>query len=577
MKFSDKYIKKYWKLFCLSVLCLIVEASCDLMQPTIMSKIVDIGVAKNDMDFILQKGGVMLLITFIGACAAVGRNIISSNVSIKFGADLRLDLFKKIQSFSFENIDNFETASLVTRITNDVSQLQNFANGLMRIFIKAPLLCIGSIVMAIRLDPHMAIILLVVVPLVGFLISINMRIGYPFFSKVQKSLDKVNSVSREYLSGVRVVKAFNRFHYEENRFDKVNKEQGATAISAMQAMAIFSPAITLTVNFGIVAILMLGGVRVDNGNMKVGQVIAFINYMNQILFSLLIISVVISSFARARASAERIGEVFLQEDSMEIPEEPMITCSIKGRIDFEQVCFSYSNSSGEAMLKDISFTCMPGETIGIIGSTGSGKSSLVNLIPRFYEVSSGTVKVDGIDVRKLDSKVLRDKIALVPQKTTLFTGSIIDNIRWGNRNSTIEEVEKATQMAEAHQFICSFPEGYNTLLGQGGVNLSGGQKQRISIARALVKHPEILILDDCTNAVDVATEIRIREALKEYSKELTCIVIAQRITSVIQADRIIVLENGDMVGIGTHKELLRGCSVYLEIFNSQLGGGVNFE
>lgn len=573
MKFLDKYIKKYWKPFIAAILFLTVEALCDLMQPTIMANIVDIGVKRRQMGYVIHMGGIMLLITAIGAIAASGRNILSGNVSQKFGTELRSDMYKKIQTFSFDNVDNFEGASLVTRLTNDVTQVMNFVNGLMRVFVKAPLLCIGSIIMAVKLNPPMAIVLAFVVPVTGILIFLNLCIGYPFFMKVQKALDKVNSVMREYLAGVRVVKAFNRFDYEVERFEGTNQEFGTVSTIAMRVMAIFTPGITLTINMGIVAVLWFGGYRVNNGSMQLGQVIAFINYMTQILYSVMMVSFVFTMFVRARASAERIGEVFDQENTMKVMGDTPVATELKGRVDFNHVYFSYSGASGDPVLKDITFSCMPGETVGIIGSTGSGKSSLVNLIPRFYDAVSGTISVDGIDVRKMDSARLREKIAVVPQKTVLFTGSVIENIRWGKEDASEEEVEEAARISQAHDFISSFPEGYNTMIGQGGVNFSGGQKQRVSIARALVKKPEILILDDSTSAVDVTTEGRIREGLKEYLKGLTCFIITQRITSVIAADRILVLDNGQIAGSGTHEELLKTCSVYQDIFHSQVGEG----
>lgn len=571
MQFFAKYTKKHWKPFSVAVACLTFEAFCDLMQPTIMSKIVDVGVAGKQMGYVLRMGTIMLMITVFGAVAAVSRNIISSNVSQKFGAEIRSDLFRKIQTFSFDNIDKFEPGSLVTRLTNDVTQVQNFVNGLMRIFVKAPLLCIGSIVMATRLNPHMALVLVIIVPIIAVFIVMNMHIGYPFFTKVQKALDHINNVMREYLAGVRVVKAFNRFDHEVKRFKDANKQLTSVSTTAMRVMAIFSPGITLTVNFGIVAVLYLGGYRVSSGNMHVGQVIAFINYMTQILFSLMMISFVFTMFVRAKASAERICEVFAEENNMKVAEFPVELDSVEGRVDFDHVYFSYTGTSEVPVIKDITFTCMPGETVGIIGSTGSGKSSLVNLVTRFYDVTSGFIKVDGVDVRDMDPKKLRDKISMVPQKTMLFTGTIIDNIRWGKEDATILDVKKAAVVAGAHDFIMSLPEGYDTQLGQGGVNLSGGQKQRVSIARALIRTPRILILDDCTSAVDVATEVRIRAALKEYSSNLTCLIIAQRITSVMEADRIVVLDNGEIVDIGKHEELMKSCEVYKDIYRSQIG------
>lgn len=571
MKFLKQYIDKYWKPFLTAVGFLTFETACDLLQPTIMSKIVDVGVAHKDMYYVLRLGGIMLLVTALGALAATGRNIISSRVSQKFGAELRLDLFKKIQGFSFQNIDNFEGASLVTRLTNDVNQVQIFVNGLMRIFVKAPLLCIGSLIMATRLNPGMSWILLIIVPVVSLIIFTNMKVGYPFFIKVQKALDKVNGVIREYLSGVRVVKAFNSFDYEVKRFGKSNEDLSKVSTTAMRVMAIFSPGITLTVNLGIVAILWLGGIKVNNGETQVGQIIAFINYMTQILFSLMMISFVFTMFVRARASAERIEEVFNEENTMKIKEDKLEDYHISGRIDFNNVSFSYEGAKGDPVLKNITFTCMPGETIGIIGSTGSGKTSLINLIPRFYDASQGTVKVGGIDVKEMPIKVLRENIAVVPQKSVLFTGTVAENIRWGKENASLEEVERAAEIADAHEFIKNMPQGYNTMVGQGGVNFSGGQKQRLSIARAVVKNPKILILDDSTSAVDTATEARIRGALKKYSQNLSTILIAQKISSVMEADKIIVLDNGEIAGMGTHDCLMNSCGIYQEIYKSQEG------
>ncbi|MFE6794860.1 ABC transporter ATP-binding protein [Paenibacillus chitinolyticus] len=590
MPISRKYISKYWKPFSAAVAFLTLEALCDLTLPTLMSKIIDVGVAGKQMDYVWRMGGIMLLVTALGAISASVRNVISSHVSQKFGAELRSDLFRKIQSLSFENIDRFDRASLVTRLTNDVTQVQMFVNGLMRVFVKAPLLCIGSLIMAARLNPPLSVILAVVVPVVGILIAINMKVGFPYFIKVQQALDRVNGIMREYLSGVRVVKAFNRFDYEVGKFGRANEEYRSRSVTAMRVMSAFNPGITLTVNFGIVAVLWLGGLRVDQGQMQAGHIIAFVNYMTQILFSLMLISMVFNMFVRARASAGRIGEIFAEENTMaaQIPssaeadgssassaDKPasgtLTGMQTGGSVEFENVTFSYEGASGEPVLRRITFSCEPGQTVGIIGSTGSGKSTLVSLIPRFYDAVSGTVKVNGTDVRELEPSRLREKIAVVPQKTVLFTGTVADNLRWGKEDASPEEMEHAARMAEAHEFIAASPEGYETRLGQGGVNFSGGQKQRLSIARAIVRKPEILILDDCTSAVDAATEARIKDALKKYAEGLTCLLIAQRITSVMDADKIVVLDRGEIVDSGTHDELLGSCPVYREIFQSQMG------
>jgi ATP-binding cassette, subfamily B, multidrug efflux pump len=570
-KFLKKYIRKYWKLFCLAILFLSIEALCDLMQPTVMSKIIDTGVAGQRMNFVFMMAGVMLMITAFGAVSAVCRNIISSNVSQKFGTELRSDLFRKIQYLTHENLDKFDNASLVTRLTNDITQVQNFANGLMRIFVKAPLLCIGSIIMAVHLNPLMSPVILIIVPIVIAFIALNLRAGFPFFTKVQEALDGLNAVTREYLSGVRVVKAFNRSEYEEERFEESNVNQFKASVRAMRTMSAFSPGIGLTVNLGIVSVLWFGGILAGRGDMHVGQIMAFINYMTQILFSLMMISMVFTTFVRAKASLERLKVVFEEENRMKFPEESKVSSGTRGMVDFENVYFNYGNTKREPVIKDISFSCMPGESLGIIGSTGSGKSTLVNLIPRFYDVSSGTIRVNGTDVRHFSQEELRGKIALVPQKTVLFTGTIIDNIRWGKEDAVMEEIEESAKAACAHEFICSFPEGYNTLLGQGGVNLSGGQKQRIAIARALIKKPEILILDDCTSAVDVVTEGSIRNGLKMMKNDLTMIIISQRITSIAVSDKIIVMDDGRIAGIGTHRELMLECGIYREIYRSQIG------
>ena len=571
LKYLGKYWSKYWKPFSTAVTFLMVEAICDLLQPTIMADIVDVGVVGGDLNYVLARGGLMLGVAAFGAVSAISRNIISSKVSQNFGLDLRSDLYRKIQFFSFDSIDKFETASLVTRLTNDVTQVQNFVHGLMRIFVKAPLLCIGGLVMASLLNPKMVWVLIAIVPIVGLIIFASMKIGYPFFTKVQKALDKVNGVMREYLSGVRVVKAFNRFDFEILRFGKSNEELADTSIKAMRVMAVFAPFINLTVNISIVAVLWFGGYRANNGTMQVGQIMAFINYMTQILFSLMMISFVFTNFVRAKASSERIGEVLSEKSNMTEAATPLSLDKKKGNVEFVNVSFGYGKASGEPVLKDINFSIKQGEILGIIGSTGSGKSTLVNLIPRFYDAVFGTIKVNGEDVRAVDSKSLREKIAMVPQKTILFTGSIADNLKWGKDNATNAEIEQAAEAAQAHSFITTFPEGYETQLGQGGVNLSGGQKQRVSIARALIRKPEILILDDCTSAVDVTTEANIKNALKTNYKELTCIIIAQRITSVMDADKILVMDNGEIAGMGKHEELMDSCKIYQDIFHSQIG------
>lgn len=571
--YLKKYIRKYRRQFSIALIFIILETMGDLIQPTIMSKIIDNGVKRGDMSYVLRLGGLMFLMTGIGASFAVVRNIVSSKVSQNFGADLREDLYIKIQGFSFDNVDEFQDASLITRLTNDVNQIQNFSHGLMRIFVKAPVLGIGSVIMAFLLNPRMALILLGAVPIVAIIISINLKISYPIFTRIQKALDRVNGVMREYLAGIRVVKAFNRFDYEKSRFKGVNDDLKGITLKGMRIVAVFNPLVALVVNIGIVLVLWFGGLRVNSGDMEVGKIMAFVNYMTQVLFSLIMMTRILNMFIRAKASSERIGEVFAAKDTIIVKENPSNFKDIRGRLEFENVYFKY-HSTSRYVLEDINFSIEPGETLAIIGSTGSGKSSLINLISRFYDVTEGKIKIDGINVKDISLDDLRKEVGIVPQKVLLFTGTIKDNIRWGDRDSTMEDVEDVAKIAHAHDFITSFNDGYNTYLGQGGVNLSGGQKQRISIARALIKKPAILILDDSTSAVDLLTERKIRQGLKEYLKDTTTILIAQRITSVMDADKILVMDRGKIVGQGTHHELMKDCEVYKDIYHSQLGKDV---
>ena len=572
--YLNKYMKRYKNQFFIALTFLILETMGDLIQPTIMSRIIDKGVKQGDMDYIIKLGGLMLLMTLLGASFAIIRNIVSSRVSQSFGADLREDLYIKIQGFSFDSVDEFQDASLITRLTNDVNQIQNFSHGLMRIFVKAPVIGIGATFMAFLLNPKMALILLVIVPIVGLIIYFNLKISYPIFSNIQKALDKVNGVMREYLAGIRVVKAFNRYTYERSRFKNVNEDLKDITLKGMRTVAIFSPMIAFTVNIGIVLVLWLGGYSANAGAMEVGKIMAFVNYMTQVLFSLTMMSRLLNVFIRSKASSDRIREVFNEDSSILVRENPETIKNPKGQIEFENVSFKYKNSS-KYILEDISFKVNSGETLAIIGSTGSGKTSLINLIPRFYDVNKGKITIDGKNIAELDPEELRKQIALVPQKTLLFTGSIKDNIKWGNKDASNEEVELVAKISQAHDFILSFNEGYNTYLGQGGLNLSGGQKQRISIARALIKKPSILILDDSTSAVDLITERKIKVGLKEYLRDTTTLLIAQRITSVMDADKILVMDRGKIVGFGNHEELMKDNEVYQDIYDSQIGKGVD--
>ena len=569
MNFLYKYFKKYYKMFFLAVGCVMLEVLCDLLQPTLMSIIIDSGISTNDMNMVLKYGFIMIGVSIFGAFIAINRNRFATTVAQDFGAELRLDVFNKIQSFDFDNIDKFERGSLITRLTNDVTNIQNFIYGLMRIFVRAPLLAIGCIIMSIRLDFKMALIVLTIVPIVGGLIYLNLRYGYPYFLKVQRAIDKVNGVIREYLRGVRVVKAFNRFDFEEERFENVNDDLTYKSVASMRFMAVFNPIITLIVNVAIAIIIWSGATRVNLGTIQVGKVVAFTNYMTQLLFALMATSMIFSSLIRAKTSSERINEIFLEENNIKEVKDKKYNYSEKGNIKFENVTFSYKGLKGDPIIDDISFALEKGMTLGIVGSTGSGKTTLVNLIPRFYDAKSGKILIDGIDIRNYTLEELRAKISIVPQKTVLFSGTIKENIKWGKEDATDDEIVEACKIADADSFISGFNKGYESIVGQGGSNLSGGQKQRIAIARALIKRPEILILDDSTSALDTDTEYRIRKSLKEYSKDMTTILIAQKVSSVINADKIIVLDHGNIVGEGTHDELMSNCEVYKDIYKSQ--------
>ena len=569
MRFLYKYFKKYYKLFFLAIGCVMLEVICDLLQPTLMSMIIDKGVVVSDISIVFKYGFIMIGVSVFGAFIAINRNKFATTVAQNFGAELRLDVFNKIQSFDFDNIDKFERGSLITRLTNDITNIQNFIYGLMRIFVRAPLLGIGCIIMSMRLDFKMSLIVLTIVPIVSVIIFLNLKFGYPYFVKVQKSLDKVNGVIREYLRGVRVVKAFNSFKFEGERFEGVNNELTDKSIDSMRFMALFNPINTLIVNIAIAIIIWTGATRVNIGTLQVGKIIAFTNYMTQMLFALMATTMIFSSLIRAKTSADRINELFLEENNIKENSRKVNITDKKGKVEFKNVTFSYKGLKGEPIIKDVSFTLDKGMTLGIVGSTGSGKTTLVNLIPRFYDVKCGEIIIDGLNINTYSFEELRGKIAIVPQKTVLFSGTIKENIRWGKEDASDEEVIEACKIADADDFIKNIDEGYDSIVGQGGSNLSGGQKQRVAIARALIKKPEILILDDSTSALDTDTEFRIRKSLKEYSKELTTIIIAQKISSVISADKIIVLERGKIVGEGTHNELINSCEVYQDIYKSQ--------
>lgn len=567
MKKLLAYLKPYWKLAILGPFAMFVEVACDLMQPNLMSQIVDEGIKTGNLDFVIKTGLHMVLIAIIGIAGGIGCSFFAGIVSQSFGADLREDLYRRVENFSFKNIDEFTTGSLITRLTNDVVQLQTAVLVMMRMMVRTPLLLVGSFIMAVRINARLALILIVCLPILLILGYLLIKKAMPFFTKVQQALDKVNTILQENLAGIRVVKAFVRGEYEKQKFNKANDNLTRLNITASRMVGLTMPLMFLVMNMCIAAALWFGGMNVNIGTMQTGEVIAFINYLTQILFSLLRVGFMLIFFSRAKVSADRVIEILsttpeIVSGSCDSPVE-------KGKVEFKDVYFSYSEKQ-EPVLKDINFTALPGQTIAIIGTTGSGKTTLVNLIPRFYDVTSGSVLVDDIDVRERNLKVLRSAIGIVPQNPLLFSGTIIENIKWGKEDATEEEVIAAAKAAQAHDFIMSFPENYNTVLGQRGVNLSGGQKQRLTIARALLRKPAILILDDSTSAVDVTTEARIQKALKEWMKDKTCFIITSRISSAISADDILVMEEGQIIGRGTHSELIESCAIYQEIYHSQM-------
>ncbi|MDR2606665.1 MAG: ABC transporter ATP-binding protein/permease, partial [Oscillospiraceae bacterium] len=478
------------------------------------------------------------------------------------------DLYAKVQTLSFENIDRLQPASIITRITNDVTQIQNFVNGIMRIMMKVPIMCIGAITLIIVQTPGQLPVIAAILVVAAVFILANMKLGYPRYGRLQGALDGLNNVSREFLSSIRVVKAFNAEAEESAKFHDTAANLADAGTSAMRVPAVFSPLINLTVNFGIILLLWLSG-RENAGG--IGRLMASVNYMTQILFSLAMVSNILNAAVRAATSSERVKEIFDEMPSQKLPAQPL-SPDISGEISFSGVYFSYAGAARYA-LENINFTVACGETLGIIGPTGSGKSTLINLVPRFYDASAGTVEIDGNDVTAIASEALHTAISVASQKALLFTGTIADNLRWGNENASDADIAVAAALACAGEFIESFSEGYNTVLGQGGVNLSGGQKQRLSIARALLRNPRILILDDCTSALDAFTEAEVLKSIS--SLDMTILIISQRIATVMKADRILCLVEGRVAGLGTHEQLMRDCADYRAIYFSQIGGDGN--
>ncbi len=569
-----KYLKPYWLFAILAPLTMVGEVMIDLMQPKLMSKIVDEGVIGQDLELIIVTGLTMLGLVAIGGLFGILSAAFASNAAQRFGNDLRNDAFKKVMSLSLEQTDKFTTGSLVTRLTNDINAVQDFVAMLIRMFVRAPMQFIGGIVMAIAISPKFGVVLALALPIQLVLIFVMLKKAGPLYSVVQTKLDRVNSIVQENVSGARVVKAYVKGGHEIGRFQSANAELRDVNLTVQRLMATLSPVLMIIMNASVIAILLIGGKEVQNdigviGGIQVGDVMAAITYITQILMSMMMVSMMFQTMTRAAASAKRITEV--------LESEPVIAgangtpeAQTSGAVTFKSVSFRYPGAAGRPVLEDVSIDIKPGETVAIIGATGSGKSSLVNLIPRFYDANSGEVLVDGINVRDYDLDTLRKKIAFVLQKTELFSGTVADNIRWGSPDATDEEVKKAAEIAQADDFIMNFSDDYNTMIAEKGASLSGGQKQRIAIARAIIRRPEILIFDDSTSALDLGTEARLHKALRENVKDTTVIMIAQRIASIKSCDRIAVIENGTVTAFAPHDELMKTSEAYRDIYASQM-------
>jgi ATP-binding cassette subfamily B multidrug efflux pump len=564
-----KFLKPYRVSVTLVLVFLFFQSLAELYLPTLMAEIVNTGIVKGDTPFIFRVGGLMLLVAVGSASCTAAAAYLSAKAATGFGRDLRNKLFSRVESYSLNEFDKIGTASLITRTTNDINQVQQVLIMIMRMMVSAPMMSVGGIIMAVSKDAELSLVLVVSIPVLAATIYLIARKGLPLFKAMQLKLDKLNLVVRENLTGIRVIRAFNRIEHERERFGEANWDLTETAIKVNKLMALMMPLVLLVMNFTTIAIVWFGGIRVDRGDMQVGDMMAFIQYAMQIMFSLVMVSFMFVMVPRAQVSAVRINEVINIHPEISDPKEPKKADTQKGYLEFRDVTFSYPGAE-EPVITGISFKTRPGEVTAVIGGTGSGKSTLVNLIPRFYDIDKGSVMVDGVDVREMSQSTLREKVGFVPQQAVLFSGSVADNIRYGKEDATDEEVQFAARVAQAEEFINNMNNGFEALIAQGGANISGGQKQRLSIARALVRRPEIYIFDDSFSALDFKTDARLRAALKKEITDSTVLIVAQRVSTVMDADRIVVLENGRIAGMGNHRELLNSCEVYREIVSSQL-------
>ncbi len=563
-----KYLKPYAWLVVITVAFVIVDSYVTLYLPDLMSQIVDKGITKGNVDYIWQIGGKMLLVSAIEVLAIILMSYTSARSAMAAGRDLRNDLFKKIESFSLEEIDKFSTASLITRTTNDITQIQQALVMIQRMVIRAPIVAVGSIIMALSKDAKLTMILLVTVPIALVAMYFIFSKTMPLFKSMQKKIDRLNLVLRERVTGIRVIRAFNKEDQEKERFEQANADLTQTALRVNRIGAIIFPIMMIVMNFTVIALIWLGAKQIDLGKLQVGSMMAVMQYVMQILFSFVMISMIFVFLPRASVSAQRVIEVLKTQPKIRQPETPVVPAE-EGLIEFENVTFHYPGAK-EAALENISFRAEPGKVTAIIGSTGSGKTTILNLIMRFYDVTDGSVKIDGVDVRQIDLEKLRSMIGYAPQKAIIFSGTIADNIRFGRNELTNEDIYNAAEIAQVNEFAQRMPNGLNTAVAQGGTNLSGGQKQRISIARAIVGKPRIYLFDDTFSALDFRTDARVRTRLLKETKDSTVIIVAQRVATIMHADQIIVLKDGKVQGVGTHRELMEKNEVYREIVLSQI-------
>ncbi|MGO0905998.1 ABC transporter ATP-binding protein [Clostridioides difficile] len=569
MKLILNYLKNYKLLIVLNILAIFSFALVELGIPTIIAKIIDNGIANQNTTYIKQMGIVIVVISIIGVVGSVLLGYCSAKISTGVTRDIRNDIFKKSQEFSHTEYNKFGISSMITRTTNDAFQIQQFVNILLRTALLTPVMFIISIIMTIRTSVELSLVLAISVPFIIIGVAVIAKVSQSISSKQQKGLDKLNLISRENLTGIRVIRAFGNDNYETKRFEETNTYYANVSKKLFKLMSITQPAFFLLLNIAVLAVFWISSEKINIGEIQVGQLVAFLEYLFHAMFSIMLFSMVFIMYPRAEVSANRIKEILEEDPLIKNPKNGVKDTESKGLIEFDNVTFTYPD--GEAsVLKDISFTAKTGETVAFIGSTGSGKSTLINLIPRFYDVTKGSIKINGVDIREYDLKSLREKIGFIPQKALLFTGSIANNIRFGKNKAGTSELEHSAKVAQAYEFISKKPRKFDELISEGGANVSGGQKQRLSIARAIIRKPEIYIFDDSFSALDFKTDAILRSKLKKETKDAIVLIVAQRISSIIDADKIVVLNEGQVVGMGTHKELLKNCEIYYEIATSQL-------